>query len=56
MFDERLIAALRGFAIIGPILLAAALFDVYRKRKSPGPHQPKKLNRRDIFAPKQVVG
>ena len=46
---DRLIAAWRGFVIIGLVLAIAALYDAYRRKKSPGPHAPKKLTRREAF-------
>ena len=47
--SDQLAAAIRGFLIIGVVLAIAALFDAYRKRKSPGPRPPKKLTRREVF-------
>lgn len=47
--SDQLAGALRGFLIIGVVLALAALFDAYRRRKSPGPHPPKKLTRREAF-------
>ena len=47
--DDRLIGVLRGLLPIAVLLVIAALFDLYRKRKHPGLRQPKKLTRREIF-------
>lgn len=47
--SDQLTAALRGFLIIGALLVVAAFIDIYRRKKSPGPREPKKLIRRDVF-------
>jgi heme/copper-type cytochrome/quinol oxidase subunit 2 len=46
---DQLAAALRGFLMIGVVVALAALFDAYRRRKSPGPRPAKKLTRREVF-------
>ncbi len=47
--SDQLVGALRGFLMLCVILAIAALIDVYRKRRSPGPRTPKKLTRREAF-------
>ena len=47
--SEQLMAVFRGSLMIGVVLAIAALFDAYRKKRSPGPHPPKKLTRREAY-------
>ena len=47
--SDQLMAVFRGLLIIGVVLAIAALFDAYRKKRSPGPHPPKKLTRREAY-------
>jgi hypothetical protein len=47
--DDRLIAIVRGFLMLGVVLAVAALIDAYRSKRSPGLHPPKKLTRRELY-------
>ena len=47
--SDQLVGVLRGSLTLGVILAIAALIDMYRKRRSPGPRLPKKLTRREVY-------